>query len=169
MSSSYQTLALTLASQADRLRLRVNGTSMFPLLRNEDIILVQTVPLDTLCPGDLITFRREKDIVTHRLVSVTPQQYLTIGDNMYSLDPPVEPEMILGRVVAIEKNAHYQPLSEPKWVTSTLVRLGQQAAVIAPPGVTTARRMVDWLTRRLIHTFLLLWLTKTRFLTQTLK
>ncbi len=169
MSSSYQTLALTLASQADRLRLRVNGTSMFPLLRNEDIILVQTVPLDTLCPGDLITFRREKDIVTHRLVSVTPQQYLTIGDNMFSLDPPVAPDMILGRVVAIEKNAHYQPLSEPKWVTSTLVRLGQQVAVAPARGGTTARRMVDWLTRRLIHAVLLLWLTKTRFLTQTLK
>jgi len=94
----YQSLALELAeSGSDTFSLTVNGTSMRPALRPGDRIVVQKTPVEQLQVGDLVVFRRENVVITHRLLRGKDDQLLTKGDNMRLLDPPVRAEAVLGR------------------------------------------------------------------------
>lgn len=112
---SYQELALDLAAHTSPLRLRVNGVSMVPLLKSGDYVTVEPVPYPSLCVGDVIAFRHGRDTITHRIVALTPQGALTLGDNFHKLDPIVAPEMILGRVVAVEKRGRSYSFSTGLW------------------------------------------------------
>lgn len=126
----YQELALDLASQSTSLRLRVNGISMVPLLQTGDHVIVEPVPAAVLRIGDVIAFRYNRDTITHRIVSQTPQGFLTLGDNFHQLDPLVSPEMILGRVAAVEKHGRLYSLSTGIWLPmhQLLAWLGWQMA-----------------------------------------
>lgn len=127
---SYQELALDLATHATSLRLRVNGISMSPLLQTGDYVIVEPVLASALRVGDVIAFRYNRDTITHRIVSRTPQGFLTLGDNFRKLDPLVVPEMILGRVSAVEKNGRPRSLKTWPWpvMQQILAWLGWQTA-----------------------------------------
>jgi signal peptidase len=56
----------------------VRSNSMSPTLRAGDAAVV--VPADRYEVGDVITFRRESGVVTHRVVAVTEDGYQTQGD-----------------------------------------------------------------------------------------
>ena len=105
MPVSYQNLALELAVKAPALRLRITGTSMAPLLQEGDFVILHACPGALLRLGDLIAVRQDGDTVTHRLIAFQPDHLITLGDNLYMPDPPVSPEFVLGRAIALEKNA----------------------------------------------------------------
>jgi hypothetical protein len=57
--------------------------------------------------GQVLVFRHAVGTVAHRLVGYGEggqgRYYLTKGDRALRLDPPLRPEAVLGRVVAIER------------------------------------------------------------------
>ena len=150
MPSTYQRLAIEMAAQAPAIRLRVQGTSMFPLLQADEFVLVKPVPTEHLRPGDLIAFRRSNEVITHRLVTIRPEGYITLGDHTAALDPPVLSENILGCVAAIEQDGQQKSLWGGRWtiINRALAWLGWQAA--APHRTGSAARLpraLFWLAR----------------------
>ena len=118
-AEAYRQIALDLAcveaSHDGPLGLHVTGYSMIPLLRPGDVVMAQPVEWHRLCRGDLVVVRRPDDVITHRLVAVGEQDYLTKGDNCCSADAPVSPAAILGRVVAIERGNVRVDLQGRRW------------------------------------------------------
>ncbi len=89
---------------AERLALRVQGTSMVPTLRPGDTVFVERVAAHELCVGDLVVWQDGHRYVVHRLVACSPAGPLyTKGDNVTVLDPPVSTQALLGRVVLVER------------------------------------------------------------------
>ena len=89
---SYQNLAVELAAQAPAFRLRINGTSMTPLLRHGDSVILEPVTPASLHRGDIIAFRLGQETITHRIIALEPQKILTLGDNLLQNDPLLLPD-----------------------------------------------------------------------------
>lgn len=97
-------------------RLRTHGNSMLPMLHPGDVLVVQAASPDDLRCGDLVVVRRSDDLVTHRLVAVTPQGWVLKGDAWGAPDPPVAGGNILGRVVGVERESARLDLRLDPWV-----------------------------------------------------
>ncbi|NUM43310.1 MAG: S26 family signal peptidase [Anaerolineales bacterium] len=155
---SYQDLALEIAAQASTLRLRINGTSMAPLMQDGESVIVEPTPFERLQRGDVIAFRHSRQTITHRIIALEPSGVLTLGDNLRKLDPPVPSDMILGRVVALEKNGRAYPLSTGGWplVHRTLAGLGgRMVAPHASKWISRAYRLLFWFVRKSARTLYL--------------
>jgi hypothetical protein len=157
MPASYQNLALDLVAQAPTLRLRIVGTSMTPLLRDGDFVILQPLPVEFLRPGDLIAFRCDGDTVTHRLIAIQPDGLLTRGDNLPEPDPLVSPERVLGRAISLEKNGHQIRLSKPGWAFAHRILAWSGWQTIKPQPfrqLTPFLRGLFWCIRWLLRVFL---------------
>ena len=86
-------------------RVSTRGPSMFPLIKTGDKITIS--PAKCFGVGDLIVFKRDEQMVCHRLVRVFEKDgikyYQTRGDSFFSLDEPVTSDQILGKVTKIER------------------------------------------------------------------
>ncbi len=80
---------------------RVQGRSMYPILRNGMRIEVQPVAYDELQPGDLVVFYDGRGIVCHRLIRKAHRLCYLKGDTNLWTDPPVVWSQVLGRVTRI--------------------------------------------------------------------
>lgn len=86
-------------------RISTRGPSMFPLIMTGDKITISQG--EYLGIGNLILFKRNNQMVCHRLVRVFEKQgikyYQTRGDSFLNFDEPVTSDQILGRVIKIER------------------------------------------------------------------
>jgi signal peptidase I len=97
-------------------RLRIDGVSMRPILRQGDIVVVRSCPIEELRLGDVLVIQRENDLVTHRLVAVKPDGWYTKGDASSALDSPAAEEAILGRVEAVERGSLSWSTQSNRWI-----------------------------------------------------
>ncbi len=86
-------------------QVRVRGTSMLPTLVEGQIVFVDFAP-GRLARGDVLLFRLDDLLIVHRLVGEVWRRdgrhyYRARGDGRIHLDPPVVPERVVGRVVAL--------------------------------------------------------------------
>ncbi len=84
---------------------RVRGESMHPTLRPGQLLAVEFAP-ERLARGDMLIFRQGDLLLVHRLLgparSIEGRPRLrTRGDGALSLDPPVDLDRVIGRVVAL--------------------------------------------------------------------
>jgi len=85
----------------------LRGTSMKPLFRNGDILIIQTEFIDreNLANGTIIVFHGRNNLtICHRIINIYHDEqgvfYLTKGDhNQYHDGNAVRPEQIIGVVV----------------------------------------------------------------------
>jgi hypothetical protein len=90
------------AEAGHRIRWPVEGSSMWPVLRPGDTIVIAHGDCD-LRRGDLVAYCREGRVVIHRLLRRQGAgRLLTAGDAQPETDPPVPADAVLGRVVAIQ-------------------------------------------------------------------
>jgi len=86
-------------------RISTRGPSMFPLIKTGDKITI--TPGKCFGVGDIIVFKRDEQMVCHRIVRVFEKggikHYQTRGDSFFSLDEPITSHQILGRVTKIER------------------------------------------------------------------
>jgi len=110
-------LADELLDKGTSIRITASGYSMYPAIRPGNTIIIKPVDEDDLKCGSIIAWKREKDMVVHRLVlayeSDNKKYYITRGDSCKSLDSPVTHDMIAGRVEAIYRG---QRLLQPNLV-----------------------------------------------------
>lgn len=79
------------------------SSSMTPSFGPGSLILVKKT--DEVKPGDIISFYTQIDgkeeIITHRLMKIGGNVYITKGDANQGIDPFVRPRLVIGRAVMI--------------------------------------------------------------------
>ena len=104
-------LTTELLSQGTTVRFRPSGRSMYPSIREGELITVEPVVASDVTLGDIVLYRSQRGLIAHRVVGTSPTQssvlsphYFLRGDASLSRDETVTPEQILGRVVGVERD-----------------------------------------------------------------
>jgi len=83
-------------------RIRVAGTSMLPLIRPGDVLLVRSLDILLVEPDDVVLFTEGARLFAHRVVRVerrgSGSVLITRGDMHDHDDPPVTESRFLGRI-----------------------------------------------------------------------
>jgi signal peptidase I len=95
--------------------LRVSGGSMVPWIRAGDFVFVRQFDFAKVAVGDVVVFRRNGLVVTHRAirrVAATPNDataslLVTKGDASAETDSPVSAAEFLGRATRIHRRRHH--------------------------------------------------------------
>ncbi len=94
-----------LVRENDRVALRVRGASMWPMLRQGDLVLVERVAADALEIGDIaaVWSPRHQRPIAHRVVALDSCRVVTRGDNVWRRCETAAPSDVIGRVVSVER------------------------------------------------------------------
>jgi signal peptidase I len=105
--------------------LRVAGWSMYPTLWKGDRLTVEPAPPTSLQVGDLLLFHDRGRLICHRLVAMQEngdrQRLITKGDAMTGLGETIQPEQVLGKVVAVARRWPWARTSG--WAGSQAMRI----------------------------------------------
>ena len=93
------------------LRVKVNGNSMWPLIRNGNIVVVRKVNFREIRVGDIVFTNVGSNILCHRVFGRRGDFIVTKADTFIGFDPPVTKEALIGKVVAKEKNGRVYTLN----------------------------------------------------------
>lgn len=85
-------------------RIRLDGNSMYPLIRRmKDYVTVSPLKRRIL-KGDIVLFRRaDGQFVVHRVYKIKGQRVITMGDNCARPDSEIAADRVLGYVTRIER------------------------------------------------------------------
>lgn len=120
----YRQIATGLVAQSEgtEIQLRVTSTSMLPMIRSGDTIVVETHQTEKFRRGDIVVRVEEThpgaqsaDWVVHRLVGISKQGWLTKGDNLRVFDRPATPLALIGRVIQIKRPSQTIHLQQFPW------------------------------------------------------
>jgi signal peptidase I len=104
-SEAVRELLVAVLEQGKQFRFRAGGMSMFPFIRNGDVVTIS--PLDRHGPrlGDVIAFLQitNNSLTLHRVVGVDGHQYVLRGDSAIQSDGGIPIENILGKAVRVER------------------------------------------------------------------
>lgn len=79
---------------------QIETGSMSGTLEIEDIIIVK-LERDNLNRDDIITFRQDGNLVTHRIIEINDDTIITKGDSNTDSDEPITKEDVVGKVIKI--------------------------------------------------------------------
>lgn len=79
--------------ELNSIKIRAYGTSMEPTIKNNDILNI--TPVDSIDVGDIFLYKRNYDLLCHRLVNKTNLLYMK-GDNENFIDI-INPNDIIGK------------------------------------------------------------------------
>ncbi|MDI6723987.1 MAG: signal peptidase I [Methanobacterium sp.] len=90
----------------NKFRFKALGSSMFPLIKNGDLVTIKPVNPYDLSTGDIIFFEKNDSLILHRIIKEEKfkGKFITKGDNMPIRDPAVNSNEILGKLTSIERN-----------------------------------------------------------------
>ena len=108
------------------------GGSMEPTIDFGDKIIIQEQNAYEV--GDIVTFRSESgnSIVTHRIVEVSPDGYITQGDTNNARDPEIGRDRVIGKVIGTVPLLGKAILFFQQPLGITLLVIGLLAIVEAP-------------------------------------
>lgn len=94
------------------LRFQVTGSSMYPFIKNGDIVTVSPPPAGDMSLGRAVAFvnPRTKKLAIHRIVGKKSDSYIIKGDAISSIDGFVPKKDILGCVSRVERGGKDFPL-----------------------------------------------------------
>ncbi len=100
-------VALDLLKEQDQFLLHASGSSMFPIIQEQNQMLVRHTTPESIKRGDVIAFEypgHRNVIVVHRVLAIQQGQSITFrtrGDRSANFDPLVPSELLLGKVVQV--------------------------------------------------------------------
>jgi hypothetical protein len=96
-------LAADVLRASGRLRLRVRGESMLPVLWPRDVVEIKACSIEEAKPGDIVLALRDGRFFLHRLLArCRPSGFLLQGDSMPAPDPQFPDDALLGRLTGRE-------------------------------------------------------------------
>jgi len=120
-------LSKEIYSKGGALYFRIRGSSMYPFIRDGDILAIQPVEITDLKLGDIVAFQStSQNLVAHRLIQKQFQKgdifLRTRGDAAWELDDYISKKQIVGRVFKIKRgqkviliNSHFWRLVSIIW------------------------------------------------------
>ena len=100
-------LTTELLSRGTIVHFRASGRSMYPSIREGELITVGPVEASDVKLGDIVLYRSERGLIAHRVVEIASRDarvFRLRGDASLSDDQPVAAHQILGRVVEVQRN-----------------------------------------------------------------
>ena len=102
------TLRKEIIAQGRSVQIVASGYSMFPFLRQGDLLTVEPVPMETIKRGDIVVFEIGEKWIAHRAVKISNSRNQTKisarGDSYLYLDPEVTKLNFVGIVNEFERN-----------------------------------------------------------------
>lgn len=133
-------------------RVRVFGSSMWPVLRAGDEVTLRRVPVSDLQTGCIVAVRREGRLFVHRLVAISASDVktdlITRGDTLPAQDPPASAEEFIGIVETVVRKGRVVQLNSRSQRT-----LGWAFARLAPlsrfwfPAALAVKRFLGFSSR----------------------
>ncbi len=114
----FSDVSAELLRRGARVRFRATGRSMEPTIHEGEAITVEPVAPAAITRGDILLYRWERGVIAHRVIriertqragvpqsSVLSPHYSLIlrGDASASCDTPIQPEQVIGKVIAVER------------------------------------------------------------------
>lgn len=121
-------LADDLLRSGKTVRFRAPGHSMSPLIRSNEILVVQPIDPRAVRRGDILLYRSADRLTAHRLVGVVPgpggeaRPLILKSDVWGSGEEHVLPAQVLGKVVAVERKPGLCDPYSPRTVLLNLPR-----------------------------------------------
>ncbi len=128
--NAFDDISAELFARRYRVRFRAGGRSMYPAIRDGETITVEPAPASALAVGDIAFYRTRRGATAHRVVATggTGKAFLMRGDALGSEIETVEPDWILGKVVAIERGGQIiDPASRKTKMTNFMLQCASRA------------------------------------------
>ncbi|HSR30026.1 MAG TPA: hypothetical protein VLY63_05625 [Anaerolineae bacterium] len=101
-------LGKELMSLGASLQLEVRGWSMYPFLKDKDVVEIAPVRMAEIDIGDIVVFRSEDRLLAHRVVGVVSDEkgfcLRVRGDSFRQEDPPVKETNLIGKITAVHRD-----------------------------------------------------------------
>jgi len=99
---------------------RYQGKSMHPFLKDGDLMVVKHVKVSALCSGDLIIYQYANKSIAHRFLYCKPAidgslDLIAKGDNSCERDRSFKSDLLLGKIVQINKDGRVIYLERVNW------------------------------------------------------
>jgi len=104
----FTDVSTELLRSGQSIRFRAPGRSMYPTIKEDETITVQSVAPSRIKMGDIILYRLEAVVIAHRVVRIERgehggSRFILRGDASGAPDEAVEPGQVLGKVVSVER------------------------------------------------------------------
>jgi signal peptidase I len=96
-------------------KLKVTGLSMLPAIWPGDVLTVNKISPKMLERGQIVLYRGDGKLTAHRVVQVAHDHFLTRGDCVPSLDPPVTFSAMVGLITDVCRNGRAAKLQPSPW------------------------------------------------------
>jgi signal peptidase I len=127
-------------------RIRFDGYSMYPALRPGDTLILDVAPTSDCSIGDIVCIPGRNALTAHRIIvldrRVSPPVFVTKGDNLAYVDPPVAvPADGVLRVVMVSRGG--RRLIRPRFrrLTAALSRRNATVGIIKAALGRAVRRV----------------------------
>jgi signal peptidase I len=110
-SAKFVELMATVLSRGAPFRFRASGYSMYPFIRDGDVIMIAPI-LSRLRLGDIAAYVNPSNnrLTVHRVIHIVHNGYLFRGDNCPEPDGYISHMDIIGRVTQVEHRGRRMPL-----------------------------------------------------------
>ena len=135
-------------------RLRAEGTSMYPTIRDGEAISIAAVSPDEVVRGDVLLCRHDTRVLAHRVVGVTThgagRVFQLRGDAKAGCDSPVGADDVVGQVIAVQRNGRLVGLRGRGARLRHTARTAASRARSLVLSTTTVlpRAIISWWSRR---------------------
>ncbi|MCX5855646.1 MAG: signal peptidase I [Deltaproteobacteria bacterium] len=104
---------------------KVTGNSMYPVLRDNDLVVVKEAAPESLRRGNIIVYRADNgQSVVHRLVKKGKGGFLHLKGDGYNLPSELaKRESVIGKAAGFVRGGRYEPLDRMKELHSWAVSL----------------------------------------------
>jgi signal peptidase I len=113
----------SLLEQGKSIKIRVNGTSMYPFLQNDDLVEIEKTDLEDLEIGDIVVFKNQDRWLAHRLIkkqiSEGETKLITKGDSCLKFDETFGKELYVGKITNFERENKSYSLNDSSFKTFT--------------------------------------------------
>jgi signal peptidase I len=107
--NGFVELTAELLERGACVRFQATGHSMYPAIRDGEMIKVEPVEPSEIKKGDIVLYRAKQGVIAHRVVHIErrnggPPFFVLRGDTLETCDGIVEPRQVIGRVISVERN-----------------------------------------------------------------